>query len=120
MSVVEPLLVDLDALHAHLQALAHEGLGGAAAGAAVHGIDDEVPVHHLVAVEEVAVEDKAEGGVLFMLWVGGFEGESCRQRLEPGEGGVSVGCSAVRGWGGSLPAICLAFEIEDCVFYVRV
>lgn len=55
MSVVEPLLVDVDSLHAHLQALAHKSFCGAAADAAMHGVDNKVPIHHLVTVKEVAV-----------------------------------------------------------------
>ena len=53
----------------------------------MHGVDDEVPVHNLVAVEEVAAENEAEGGVLLVLWVCGCEGECCGERLEPGERG---------------------------------
>jgi hypothetical protein len=53
----------------------------------VHSISDKVPVHHLVAVKEVAVQDEAQGGILLVLRVGGFERESCREGLEPSKRG---------------------------------
>lgn len=73
MSVVKPVLVNLHAQHADQQSLAHESLGSAPTESAVHGIDDEMPVHHLVAVDEVAVKDEAESDVLIVLWVRGVE-----------------------------------------------
>lgn len=59
MSVVKPVLVDLHALYADQQTLAHESLSGAPTEPTVHGVDDKMPVHHLVAIEEVAIKDEA-------------------------------------------------------------
>lgn len=77
--MVEAPLVLLDALDVCEEALAGEGVGDAAGsgggvGFGVHGVDDEGPVHHLVAVEEVAVQDELQGGVQGVgVVVGGFE-----------------------------------------------
>jgi len=55
--MVEATLVLLDALDVCEETFAGEGVGDAARGVGfgVYGVDDEGPVHHLVAVEEVAL-----------------------------------------------------------------
>jgi hypothetical protein len=51
----------------------------------MHGVNDRVPVHHFLAVEEMTVEDKAKGCVFLVLRIHGLDRECCGERLEPVE-----------------------------------
>lgn len=65
MPVIEPLAVLPDPVHTDLEALAKEQLGVVAvAHCAVNGVHDKLPVHDLLAVEEMAPEDEAQSFVL--------------------------------------------------------
>lgn len=66
------------------------------------------------------MEDKAKGGVLLVLWVGSFERKGCREGLEPRKGGLVRVTVNKRVEMEDIPAVCLAFKIEDCVFDVGV
>jgi len=73
MPMTKPRLVLLDALYTNGEAFTGEGFGSSARGeAAVDGVNDEWPVHHLIAVEEMAVEDELESGILVVLGIVGI------------------------------------------------
>jgi hypothetical protein len=67
MTVVEPVLVDLYPLHADLEAFPREGLASNAMETTMNSVDNEAPVHHLLAVEKMAVENESKGCKLFVL-----------------------------------------------------
>ncbi len=72
MAMTEARLVLLYALHTDGEGFAGEDLSAGTRGeAAMDGVDDKRPVHHLVAVEQVAVENELESGVLGVLRVVG-------------------------------------------------
>jgi hypothetical protein len=73
MPMTKPRLVLLDALYTNGEAFTGEDFGSSTRGeAAVDGVNDERPVHHLIAVEEVAVEDELESGILVVLGIVGI------------------------------------------------
>lgn len=71
--MTEAGLVLLDALYADGETFTGEHFRGSARGkTALDGVDDEWPVHHLIAVEQMAVEDELESSVLAILWIIGI------------------------------------------------
>ena len=107
VAVEEAALVLADAVDAHGQRLARErlrrGRRAAAAGgdvAAVDRVGYEGPVHHLVAVEQVALEDELERGVV-------------------GAGAASVVVQPERRGQRVQPAGGLVLEVDDGVVDVR-
>lgn len=89
--MVETRLILLNALYADGEAFACKGFGCQTAAcvrrkAAVDGIDNEGPVHHFVAVKQVAVEDELKSGVFAVTGItsrGAIQFQLCRERLEP-------------------------------------
>jgi hypothetical protein len=81
-------------------------------------INDEGPVHHLVTVEEVAIENEFESSILailsiccgtnsvkFQLWGKGLEPvqfSNVSKQILPGDGAKFV-----------VPSICLIFKVQS-------
>jgi len=78
--MVEPRLIGVDALDADLKALPRECRIG---WARMDGGDDGGPVHHLVAVEEMAIQNELQSGVFGGVWAMGFKCEGGREGAEP-------------------------------------
>jgi len=71
VSVVETRFVLLYALYTDGEAFACKSLSGdARRETAMESIDNEGPVHHLVAVEEVTIENEFESSILAILSIG--------------------------------------------------
>ena len=82
------------------------------------GIDDEGPIHHLVAVEEVAIENEFESSILAILSVSG--GAAAVKFQLWGKGLEPIRFSNVS-WEilsnniakFIIPSVCLVFEIRS-------
>jgi hypothetical protein len=64
MAMIEPAFILLDAFNTHLKALSRKGICISTSRFAVHSLHDEGPVHHLIAIEQMACKDQLENVAL--------------------------------------------------------